>query len=88
VNQIVNLSIGNGKEKETLCCGNGKVQMHVQVHYYKCLYHVMVFSTFLIFSPVQVLFKDGAFQWKRLENLSSCQGECVQDEQQPCTEKE
>jgi len=69
VNQIVNLSIGNGKEKETLCCGNGKVQMHVQVHYYKCMYHVMVFSTFLIFSPVQVLFKDGAFQWKRLENL-------------------
>jgi hypothetical protein len=76
VNQIVNLSMSTGKGKETLWCGSGKFPMHAQVHYYKCLYHVMVFSTFLI-SPLS-----GAIQrWgipveTTRKPYSSCQGEC------------
>lgn len=41
---------------------------HLIPLFYNCLYHAFVLAPFPFFS-LQVLFKDGAFQWKRLENL-------------------
>ena len=44
--------------------------MHLLFRFYDCLCLLFFFlHYFIVCFSVQVLFKDGAFQWKRLENL-------------------
>ena len=62
--------------------------MHLLFRFYNCLCLLFFFCIISSYVSLCRCYSDGAFQWKRLENLSSCQGECVQDEQQSCIEKE